>query len=69
MTTCSRIITCKECKHRPLYNDDKEGPEIIPPEDKDGWTNDTCPFLCGDTWYSKMPPDNFYCAYGELEKS
>ena len=58
------IVTCGECKHRPI-KDDPEGADygfnIVAPTDRD----DLCPCLVEDGWYSWMPEDNFYCGRGE----
>lgn len=51
------IVTCKDCKHRPI---EKDG-EIRPPKEDD-WK---CPCLCDDYFYSWRPKDNFFCANGE----
>lgn len=59
-----KIVTCKECKHRPI-KDDPDGADygfnIVEPTDGD----DICPCLVEDGWYSWMPNDNFYCGRGE----
>lgn len=58
------IVTCGECKHRPI-KDDPDGEDygfnIVEPTDGD----DLCPYLVEDGWYSWMPNDNFYCGRGE----
>ena len=58
------IVTCGECKHRPI-KDDPDGADyglnIVAPTDRD----DLCPCLVEDGWYSWMPEDNFYCGRGE----
>lgn len=58
------IVTCGECKHRPI-KDDPDGADygfnIVAPTDGD----DLCPCLVEDGWYSWMPEDNFYCGRGE----
>lgn len=68
------IVHCKDCKHRPFIN--TGGVHIYPPrmrveEPEDGYSHDrpddTCPFLCDDEYYSRMPPDDFFCAYGEVK--
>ena len=56
------VVRCKDCKHRPI-TEDFWG--IIGPEDENGELDYTCPFLCSDPFYSKIPKDEFYCACGE----
>ena len=50
------VVRCGECIHRPSgtgVNHDVKFPD------------DECPCKCPDTWYSWMPPDDWYCASGE----
>lgn len=50
------VVRCKDCKHKPSgsgVNHDIEFPDEI------------CPCQCEDYWYSWMPKDDFFCAYGE----
>ena len=60
------IVFCKECKHRPV-KEDADGVDwgfnIIAPEG-----SSRCPCLVDDGWYSWMPPDNFFCGYGESKE-
>lgn len=55
------VVRCKDCKHRPTgtgANHDLEFPD------------DWCPCQCaGDYWYSWMPPDDWFCAYGERKET
>lgn len=58
------IVRCGECKHRPIKEDINNadyGFNLIGPNDGD----ELCPCLVEDGWYSWMPQDNFFCAYGE----
>lgn len=59
------IIRCKECKHRPI-KEDAEGADygfnISAPNG-----DERCPCLVEDGWYSWIPEDDFYCAYGKRE--
>lgn len=60
------ICFCKECKHRPIKEDvngENYGFNLIEPTEGD----ERCPCLVDDGWYSWMPPDNFFCGYGERE--
>lgn len=54
--TQSEIIRCKECKHRPIL--DEEGEELHFPTYK-------CPCQCEDFYYSWMPKDDWFCGNGE----
>lgn len=66
------IVRCKDCKHRPYGVVRKiDGATMIHRPLKiegalyDGEEDETCPFLCDDCHYDRMPPDDFFCAYGE----
>lgn len=53
------VVRCKDCKHKPIgtgVNHDIEFPD------------DVCPCKCEDDWYSWMPRDDFFCAWGERRK-
>lgn len=55
----SKIVRCKDCKHRPTDPENKGiGQTLVFPDD-------ICPCQIGDNWYSWMPKDNEFCAYGE----
>lgn len=50
------VVRCRDCIHRPSgtgVNHDVKFPD------------DECPCKCPDTWYSWMPPDDWYCADGK----
>ena len=59
------IVRCGECKHKPIKHDpegDDFGFNLVSPN---GYDN-LCPCLnTDDGFYSYMPDDNFFCAYGE----
>lgn len=59
------IVTCGECKHKPSKYDpegDDFGFNLVSPN---GYDN-LCPCLnTDDGFYSYMPEDNFFCAFGE----
>ncbi len=67
------LIRCKDCKHKPylakrkfdgveaIFRPLKENPEYEGEEDM------TCPFLCDDCYYDRVPLDDFFCAYGEAK--
>lgn len=59
------LVRCKECKHRPVKEDEdgaNYGFNVIAPNG-----DERCPCLVEDGWYSWMPKDDFYCGYGERE--
>ena len=56
------VVCCRDCKYRPIGVNNRY---VHAPEDKDGNYMDICPWLCEDCFYSEIPPDNFYCAYGK----
>ena len=65
--SADRIVRCKECKHRPIKeeaDEDDYGFNLIGPTEDD----EICPCLVDDGWYSWMPPDDFFCGYGERSK-
>lgn len=49
------VVRCKDCIHKPQEN--AKHFAVFPDE--------TCPCRSDDPWYSWVPQDNFYCAYGE----
>lgn len=49
------VVRCKDCVHKPQENADHY--TVFPDE--------ICPCQCEDNWYSWMPQDNFFCAFGE----
>lgn len=60
------LILCKDCKHRPIkVGRCVEGPIVGKTKFDDDILDETCPFLCEDISYSRIPEDDFYCAYGE----
>lgn len=52
------IVRCRDCKHRPLEKDDPNFWEWFGKDCK-------CPWFCADTFYMCVPPEDFFCAYGE----
>lgn len=54
------VVHCKKCIHRPCIVN-KNDLYVYGPN----YDDETCPCLCGDSFYSYIPDDNFYCAYGE----
>ena len=58
------IVRCKDCKHKPYRSVGRNGKPIITCSSPN---DETCPFLCDDPYYDKIPPDDFFCAYGETK--
>lgn len=68
----NRIVRCKDCKHRPRRANkwvNVYGPKVPSSDYAQHVTveDETCPFLCDDPFYSEIPPDDFFCAYGERD--
>lgn len=59
------LIRCKECKHRPKLSDENGERYGFNVEE----VSERCPCVCEDGWYSWMPPDDFYCGYGERKET
>lgn len=60
------VVLCRDCKHRPVVTDESHpyGFGLACP--KEGAYQDvTCPYLCDDGYYNRMPADGWYCADGE----
>ena len=58
---------CKNCKHRPMIypSGDVYGPpKIINPGTVYAyqWYDETCPYLCDDSFYNRMPLDKDFCS-------
>lgn len=56
------LVTCKECKHRPIdpYNE-YCGHNILFPDC-------VCPCQCVDPFFNYMPDDEWYCGSGEKKE-
>ena len=64
--TPKELILCKDCKHRPIeVVKFVEGLIVGKTKFDDDIRDETCPFFYEDLSYSRIPPDDFYCAYGE----
>ena len=63
-TVQPEIVRCKDCKHRPVTNDNYDDEEwdcgfnIEFPDYK-------CPCRCDDGWYNRLPDDNWFCGNAE----
>ncbi|MST81547.1 hypothetical protein [Bilifractor porci] len=62
-------IGCRTCKHRPEIDDDGD---VVPPKMNEpvnySFEDYKCPFVCDDSYYNRMPDDDFYCSYWEGEQ-
>lgn len=60
------IVRCNDCKHRPYQvpaKYDSSGQCV-----KYGYItspDDVCPFLSDDSWYNRVPEDDFFCGFGD----
>lgn len=63
----AKPIPCKNCIHRPIDNSRQTLRAYYDaPTAADGSLDLTCPFLVPHNYEeNRMPPDDFYCAYGE----
>ena len=70
----TEIVYCNVCKHKPVVTDPDHpygfginGPEIQVngPCFEYSYEDQTCPFLCDDQYYNRMPADDMYCGLGE----
>ena len=67
------IVRCKDCKHKPERGENKwanvYGPKVPSSDYAQHMMveDEMCPFLCDDPFYSEIPPDDFFCAYGEAK--
>ena len=52
------IVRCRDCVHRPYV---PEGKKYITTDDD----TELCPFVCDDSWYSSLVPDDGFCHLGE----
>ena len=52
------VVRCRDCKHRPTENRNRNGFAIEFPDEK-------CPCQCEDGWYNWYPDDDWFCADGE----
>jgi len=67
VTFVPEIVYCRDCIHRPERNYKykfffAEGPLIEGKEDT------TCPYVCDDSYYTRIPEDDFYCKFGEAHE-
>lgn len=69
------LIRCKDCKHRPHKTKDgyTRSPRVQvgvyawgEPEYDD---DESCPYVCEDRWYSRIPNDEQYCDMAEQKET
>lgn len=58
----SKIILCKDCKHRPTATEAEKG---IYWGFSVEFPDELCPLQCEDGWYNGYPGDDFYCGNAE----
>lgn len=57
------VTHCKDCVYRPYYepSDSKSVYDLVFPD----YRFNPCPCRVEDFWYSWMPDDDWFCAYGK----
>ncbi len=57
------VVRCKDCVYRPYYepSDSKSVSDLVFPD----YRFNPCPCRVEDIWYSWMPDDDWFCAYGK----
>ena len=55
------VVPCKFCIHKGHLEDGR----IVWPKIDGIYTDYKCPFKCDDSYFDRLPPDDFYCGYGE----
>lgn len=57
------VVQCKDCVYRPYYEppDSKSASDLVFPD----YRFNPCPCRVEDFWYSWMPDDDWFCAYGK----
>lgn len=61
------VVLCRDCKHRPFKDsfDRIQGPRV----EGTIYEDFTCPFLCDDDYYNRIPMDSHFCAFGERKEA
>ena len=67
---------CINCKHRPIDNGPDNTPKTPVKEYVDLGLDEpepiewdyTCPYVCGDSWYNRMPEDDDFCSKFEKKE-
>ena len=57
------VVRCKDCVYRPYFepSDSKSVSDLVFPD----YSFNLCPCRVEDIWYSWMPDDDWFCAYGK----
>ena len=64
MANYGEIIDCKNCRYRPVRNEEKSGPNYFAPDEE---AEEKCPLICGDPFYTVDKGPFFYCANGKYK--
>ena len=67
VTFVPEIVYCRDCIHRPIKKPTGQNYNLAP-KTKDGYTDYTCPYVCIDSYYTRIPEDDFYCKFGETHE-
>ena len=62
------VVRCKNCKHAPREEIIDGKHYIIEPKDEDGTTDNTCPYVCMDWYYTEVPDGDSFCNKGERKE-
>ena len=63
------VVRCKDCTHKPYvipakYDISGKCVKYSYVTAPDG----VCPYICDDSWYNRVPEDNFFCGFGERKE-
>lgn len=63
------VVRCKNCKHRPVVVNPSRpyGFGLAGPGSDPFSRDETCPYLCDDGYYNRMPDDDGFCNLGEVK--
>lgn len=63
------VVRCKNCKHRPVVVNPSRpyGFGLAGPGSDPFGRDETCPYLCDDGYYNRMPDDDWFCNFGEVK--
>jgi hypothetical protein len=63
------VVRCKNCKHRPVVVNPSRpyGSGLAGPGSDPFGRDETCPYLCDDGYYNRMPRDDGFCNLGEVK--
>lgn len=65
----AEVVRCKNCKHRPVVVNPSRpyGFGLAGPGSDAFDRDETCPYLCDDGYYNRMPDDDGFCNLGEAK--